>query len=587
MSKLLFRSLREAPAEAEVKSHQLLLRGGFIQQLASGVFSYLPLGWRVAGKASAILRAEMEALGGQEVSLPVVQPAELWRRSGRWEAVGEEMARFKDRVGRDLLLAITHEEAVTELAAQVVRSYRQLPALVYQLQTKFRDEPRARGGLIRTREFVMKDAYSFHADERSLDATYREVYAAYERIFRRCGLEVLAVESDNGVMGGSASHEFMALSPIGEDTVMLCDGCGYRANRQVAIFQKPQPEAEEAGTLEAVPTPDTPTIEALAALLGVPEARTAKAVFFTADMGGEDRLIFAVVRGDMELNETKLANAVQARRLRPATPDEIRRVGAEPGYASPIGIQREGVTVVVDDFVARSPNLLAGANRAGYHLRNTNCGRDHEADLVADLAAARGGDPCAHCGTPLRAVRGVEVGNIFKLGTRYSEALGASFSAETGERRPLVMGSYGIGVGRLVASVAQAHHDERGLLWPAALAPYHVSLVAVGAGATVKEVAQGLYRGLWDAGVEVLFDDRDERPGVKFSDADLIGLPARVTVGERGLGRGVMELKVRRTGEVQEVPLEEVAARVRTQLEAFSPDLRLELERGTPSRHPR
>ena len=581
-SRLFFRTLRDAPTEADLPSHKLLLRGGFIKGLAAGIFDYLPLGLRVKRRLETIMREEMEAIGFQEVLLPVVQPAELWRRTGRWDAIGDDMARFRDRGERELCLAMTHEEAMTELVGSVVASYRNLPVKLYQLQTKFRDEPRSRGGLIRVREFTMKDGYSFHADEADLDAFYEEVFAAYERIFRRCGLPVVAVESDNGMMGGSGSHEFMALTPVGEDTIILCEKGDYRANRQVAAFQKPMPDTEDEGVLEKIHTPDATTIEALARFLDVPRSRTAKAVFFMADRpGGEANgeaapsFIFAVVRGDVELNETKLANAVGARGLRPATPEEIRAVGAEPGYGSPLGVDREKMVVVVDDLIPRSPNLVAGANEAGYHYRNVVYGRDFTADLTTDIVAARAGDPCPVCGAALYAERGVEVGNIFKLGTRYSERMGVTFLDSSGDAKPMVMGSYGVGPGRLMASLVEAHHDEDGIIWPVSVAPFTVVLVSLASERTpeVSSAAEKLYKTLLEAGVDVLFDDRDERPGVKFNDADLLGIPLRLTLGAKSLARGVAELKTRRTGETRELELESLVPALRDILTEVWEDL--------------
>lgn len=566
MSRLFFRTLREAPAEAETANHRLLVRGGFIQPVATGIFDFLPLGVRVKHKIERIIREELEALGAQEVNLPVVQPAELWQRSGRWHEVGSEMARLKDRSDRDLCLGMTHEEVVTDLVAHIVRSYRQLPVVLYQIQTKFRDEPRARGGLIRVREFTMKDAYSFHASETDLDAYYPQVFNAYERIFARCGLEVIAVESDTGMMGGAGAHEFMALTPVGEDTLLLCNNCNYRANRQIATFRKRISPEEELLPVEEIATPDTSTIDALSTYLGVPAIRTAKAVFLAAEREHlSPLLIFAVLRGDMDLNETKLANVIGMQNLRSATPEEIRAVGAEPGYASPIGIGREGVLVVVDDVVTQSFNLVAGANRKGYHLKNTSYGRDYEADIIADIAAASDGDLCPTCSRPMSARRGVEVGNIFKLATRYSGAMGATFLDEQGNRRPLVMGCYGIGTGRLMACVIEHYHDEAGICWPANVAPYHLSLIPLDGKRTpaVSQAADDLYQHLLRDGIEVLYDDRDERPGVKFADADLIGLPLRITLGKRGLEHGLVELKVRRTGETREVRSEHALAAVR------------------------
>ena len=469
MSALFGRTLREVPSGTEVAGHGLLLRAGFVRPLAAGVFSYLPLAKRSLDKVSNILQEEMEACGGQEASMPVVHPAEIWERSGRYSSVGPELVRLRDRRDRTMVLAMmTHEEVVAGLVAGEVDSYQQLPRLVYQLQTKFRDDARPRAGLIRVREFTMKDAYSLDQDEEGLDRQYRALHRAYFRIFARCGLPVVAVGADIGIMGGSLAHEFMYLTPVGEDTILLCDGCGYTANRQVATFRKPAVGPEEQKPVERVATLRTDTIEALARLLGVPESRTAKAVFMVATVGEEERFVFAVVHGDTELNETKLANAVGAGALRPAREEEIRAVGAEPGYASPVGLR--DVLVVADDAVALSPNLIAGANEEGFHLLNVNHGRFFLADVVADVAAAEGGSACPECGAPMRAERGVEVGNIFKLGTGYAEAAGAYFLDRDGRRKPVVMGSYGIGVGRLLACIAEEHRDEDGLVWPVSLA---------------------------------------------------------------------------------------------------------------------
>ncbi len=563
MSKLFSQTLREAPADAEVRSHQLLLRAGFLRPLAAGIFSYLPLGQRTSQKVEQIMREEINAIGGQEMDMPVVHPATLWQETNRWYEIGSEMGRFLDKNERDMVLAMTHEEVVTDLVRREIQSYRQLPQLIYHIQTKWRDDPRPRAGLIRAREFVMKDSYSLDKDDEGLDRQYRAHYQAYFNIFNRCGLPAIAVESDVGMMGGQMAHEYMYLAPIGEDTLLLCGQCGYKANRQIATFQKSAAEAEEARELEKVSTPDTKTIEELAKLLDVPRARTAKAVFMMATVSEEQedvqRLVFAVVRGDMDLSETKLTNAVRAKALRPAHEEEIRAVGAVPGYASPIGL--DGVIVVVDEAVVDAPNLVAGANEEGYHLLNVNYGRDYEADIVADLAAAREGDACPRCGAPLSMSRGVEVGNIFKLGTRYSAAMGATFVGEDGEQHPVIMGSYGIGVGRLLACVAEEHNDEYGLIWPISIAPYEVHLVSLRGG---EEVAAELYEKLTAAGVEVLFDDRDESPGVKFNDADLIGNPIRLTAGKRGLDKGGVELKLRHEKDSTLVPLDEVIDRVLT-----------------------
>jgi prolyl-tRNA synthetase len=579
MSKLFSQTLRDTPSEAEVASHQLLLRAGFIRQLAAGVFSYLPLARRSLSKIEAILRQEIEAIGGQEISMPVVQPAEIWKESGRWQLIDAELGRFQDRTGRDMALAMTHEEALADLVRREVRSYRQLPQLLYHIQTKWRDDPRPRAGLIRAREFTMKDSYSLDADRDGLDRQYCNHYQAYFNIFNRCGLPVISVSADVGMMGGQLAHEFMYLTPIGEDTLMLCENCDYAANRQIATFRKKEPPAEQALPIEKIATPDAKTIEALANFLNVPESKTAKAVFLIAMPKGmevnlQPYFVFAIIRGDMEISETKLANAVAARSLRPATEEEIRSIGATPGYASPVGLHLDGgplpVTVIVDDLLPASPNLVAGANEDGYHLRNVNYGRDFKADLVADIASAQEGDACPRCGGALRAVRGVEVGNIFKLGTRYSAAMGCTFLDAQGESQPVFMGSYGIGLGRLLACIAEAHHDEYGLIWPVSVAPYQVHLVLLaGKGLPSEEqaLAEQLYSQLTEAGVEVLYDDRDASPGVKFNDADLIGLPLRLTVSRRALQAGGVEFKRRDQAERRVVAVEVVLAEVRNTID--------------------
>jgi prolyl-tRNA synthetase len=564
LSKLFGLTLREAPAEAEAISHQLLLRAGYIRQLGAGIFSYLPLAKRALTKIENIMRAEMNAIGGQELTMPVVHPAEVWQATGRWDQIGSEMGRFKDKAAHDMVLAMTHEEVVGDLTRREVRSYRQLPMLIYHIQTKWRDDPRPRAGLIRVREFTMKDSYSLDADWAGLETQYRAHYQAYFNIFNRCGLPTIAVKSDVGMMGGQMAHEFMYLTPIGEDTLILCDACGYSANRQIARFRKTINPAEELQPAQKIPTPNTPTIEALAQLLEVPKSKTAKAVFMVAKTSAGEQFVFAVVRGDMELNETKLANALKATDLRPAREEEIRAVGAVPGYASPVGLKE--VLVVVDEAIPTSPNLVSGANEAGYHLLNVNYGRDYGAQIVTDLAAASEGHACPHCGGALRASRGVEVGNIFKLGTRYSDAVGCKFLDRDGQEKPVIMGSYGIGSGRLLACVAEQHHDAQGLRWPITVAPYQAQLVSLPGG---QAQAEELYGALQQAGVEVLFDDRAERAGVKFMDADLIGLPVRITVSDRALKQGGVEIK-RRDSEAKTIaPLPEAVAQTRALIAAL------------------
>ncbi|MGH2455779.1 MAG: proline--tRNA ligase [Candidatus Limnocylindria bacterium] len=556
LSKLFFASLRDDPAEAEMASHRLLVRAGYVRQLGAGIYTLLPLGFRVQRRIEQVIREEIDAIGGQEMEMPVVHPADLWKESGRYQKIGPELVRFKDRGGREMVLAMTHEEVVADLLRDLVKSYRQLPAIVYHFQTKFRDEPRSRGGLIRVREFLMKDSYSLDADEEGLDRSYQLHHAAYERIFARLGLSTVAVGADVGIMGGSLAHEFMVLNDHGEDTLVICEACGYAANQQIAQVRKPEPAAEEPMPTQEVATPGTDTIASLAELLGVGTDRTAKAAFFVA---GDGRLITAIVRGDFEVNETKLVNAVEAvGGLRPATAEEIRAAGMEPGYASPIGAT--GTTVVVDELVARSPNLVAGANRPGVHLRNVNVGRDFTPDLVAEVTNARAGDPCPQCGTPVVLRKGIEVGNIFKLGTDFTQKLGATYLAEDGSRHHVIMGSYGIGLGRSLACIVEEHHDEKGIAWPESVAPYPAHLVALGASRdpAVAEAADGLYGRLAEAGVQVLYDDRDESPGVKLTDAELLGMPLTVTISPRSLAAGGAEVTVRATGERSVRPIGEV-----------------------------
>ncbi|MEN6572654.1 MAG: proline--tRNA ligase [Anaerolineaceae bacterium] len=578
LSRLFSQTLREAPADSEVASHQLLVRAGFIRQLGAGIFTSLPLAQKSIQKITAIMREEINAIGGQEISMPVVQPADVWKETGRWYQIGSEMGRFVDRAGHDMVLAMTHEEVVADLVRGIVRSYRQLPALIYHIQTKWRDDPRPRAGLIRVREFTMLDSYSLDRDNAGLDAQYQAHFDAYFRIYQRCGLPVVAVQSDTGMMGGKMAHEYMYLTPIGEDSLLFCSNCGYSANRQVARTRKPVTTVESMLPVEKVPTPHASTIDELAAFLSIPASRTAKAVFLMAtienDRGEEENsLVFAVVRGDFEVNETKLANLLHAKELRPAVEEEIRAVGAVPGYASPVGLN--GVRVIVDELVPLSANLVAGANEEGFHLRNVNFRRDFTAETVSDITSANEGDACPNCGHPMRLSRGVEVGNIFKLGTRYSDALGCTYLDENGSSLPVVMGSYGIGVGRLLACVAEEHHDERGLIWPVSIAPYPVHLVMLqGRTTDLAPVMQTLETELNDRGLEPLVDDRAESAGVKFNDADLIGLPLRIALSERALKQGGVEFKLRGGGDSFIVPLEQAAERagqILRELETLDP----------------
>ncbi len=568
MSHVFSRTLREAPSAADSKGYEYLLRAGFIQQLGAGIFSILPLGLRSIRKIENIIREEMDAIGGQEMLMPVVNPADIWKETGRYFSIDKEMSRFQDRVGRDMVLAMTHEECVTDVSRTQIDSYKRLPQLVYQLQTKWRDDPRPRAGLIRVREFTMKDSYSFDRDVEGLEKQYKAHYSAYFRIFGRCALPSIAVGSDSGMMGGKVAHEYMYLSPIGEDTIITCPSCGYTANRQVAVFKKTHVK-EAPQSLVEKHTPACKSIEDLAAFLSIPKTQTAKALFmvgtFVDSTTGEEReqLIVGVIRGDMEIEENKLQNAAHANALRPAHVDEIKAAGMEPGFGSPIGAKK-GIMVIVDDSVAEASNLVAGANKEDYHLLNTNFGRDYTGE-VADIASAAGGYLCATCGGLLEQSKGVEVGNIFQLGTRYSQSMGCYFQDEDGVRKPVIMGSYGIGVGRLLACLAEEYHDEQGLKLPISTAPYQVHLVSL---VKEAEVGERIYNQLQEAGIEVLYDDRKESAGVKFADADLIGVPIRLTVGNRSLKEGKVEVKLRSNlGETLSFAMDDLVVEVKAQLD--------------------
>jgi len=569
LSQLFFTTLRDDPSDAEMQSHRLLVRAGYVRQLGSGIYSLLPLGFRVTQRVEQVIREEMDRIGSQEMEMPVVHPAEVWKESGRYFKIGPELVRFRDRAERDMVLAMTHEEVVALLLRDIVRSYRQLPLMVYHFQTKFRDEPRARGGLIRVREFVMKDAYSCDRDDAGLDRSYRLQYEAYERIFRRLGLQAIAVGADVGIMGGTGAHEFMVINEFGEDTLVLCDACGYADNQQIAQVRKPEPAPEALLPMEDVETPGATTIDALARFLDVPRSRTAKAAFFVT---GDGRFVVAIVRGDYDVNETKLVNVVRARGgLRPASVDEIRDRGMEAGYGSPLGAR--DALVVVDELVVRSPNLVAGANRPGWHVRNVNVPRDYTPDQVAEITNAREGDGCPRCGEPVKLRQGIEVGNIFKLGTDFAIAFGATYLGEDGQAHPIVMGSYGIGLGRNVACIVEAHHDEKGIVWPDEVAPYAAHLVTISEtrDPRVRDVADRLHQVAADAGREILYDDRDDSPGVKFTDAELIGMPWIVTISPRSLAAGGAEVTRRETGARQTVPIEQLEGWLRDGFEIPAP----------------
>ncbi len=566
VSSLFARTLREVPSDAEMISHQLSVRAGLISRLAAGIYSYLPLGWRVLRKIERILREEMDAVDGQELLMPVAQPAEVWQATGRYDAPapGAALLRFKDRVGHDMVLGMTHEEVSTDLAAQIINSYRQLPLVIYQIQTKFRDEPRSRGGLIRVREFIMKDAYSFHTDVEDLDAYYPRMYQAYLNIFARCGVDVVPVEADSGIMGGSASHEFIVVNESGEDTLVLCPNCHYAGNAEAAEFDKGEAVDGDLLPLEKVATPGMKTIADVAAFLGVPEDETLKAVFYST---ADQEVVFAVIRGDLEVNEAKLSGALGGVELHPSTDEELEEAGIVAGYASPVGV--DGLRVIADDSIQTRVNYVAGANEPGYHFKNVNVPRDMQADLVTDIALARAGDRCLRCGHVLESARGIEAGHVFKLGTKYSQSVGATFQDRDGDSKPLVMGSYGIGTGRLMACIIEQHHDEHGIVWPVSVAPFQVYIVTIGTNKPqVVETGDALYERLKSAGFEVMYDDRDESAGVKFNDADLLGIPVRLTVSGRTIAKDSVELKARWASERQVVPAEEIEQAIRETLDS-------------------
>ena len=539
-------------------SHQLLLRAGMIHQVAAGVYSYLPLAWRVLTKIESIIRDEMNQAGGQELTLPVLQPLELWQKTGRDLAFGKSLFILSDRRDRKLALGPTHEEVITELASHNIKSYRDLPILLYQIQTKFRDEPRPRGGLIRVREFTMKDLYSFDTDEDGLSQSYDRMLKAYQNIYTRCGLPTLLVEADSGAIGGKDSHEFMVITETGEDEIIYCPGCQYAANADKAESVKEKLAEEKPLPLEEVATPGAATIEEVAGFLKIPRSHTLKAVFYIAD--GE--LVFVTIRGDLEVNEVKLKNVLHCVELRLATEAEVTKAGIVAGAASPIGIK--GIKVVADDSITSGANFVAGANKPETHLKNVNYPRDFNVDLMADIARARAGDRCPRCEGKLSATHGIEVGHVFKLGTFLSEKLGAFFIDPKGVSQPIVMGCYGIGLGRLLAAAIEQSHDDKGIIWPLPIAPYHIYLCSLHPeNSQVAATAENLYAELATEGLEVLFDDRDESPGVKFNDADLMGIPIRVTISPRTLEKDSVEIKRRSEKEVQLVPLKEIVTKLK------------------------
>jgi prolyl-tRNA synthetase len=538
-SKLISKKHKEKPSEAQLISHIYLLRGGYVRPVANGIYSLLPPAVRIQEKIEKIIREEMNKIDGQEVKMPVVLPRELWDESGRWDAVESELLRFRDRTGHDMLLAMTHEEGVTALARTEVSSYKEYPFMLYQIQTKFRDEARSRGGLIRVREFTMKDAYSFHTSQEDLDEYYEKCAIAYDNIFRRCGVpEVVSIQSDSGMMGGKVAHEYQLLTDSGEDRVIVCDSCHTYANDEVAVADYTVP-AEELKSLEEFETPNTKTIEDLAALTGMPESKMAKIVFYTTEKG---QTVAIMIRGDLEVNECKLAKVLKCL-FNFATDDEVYAVGAVPGFASGMNLT---CPVYVDKSVALGYNLICGANKEGYHLKNFNLSRDIPKAEIVDIATVRDGDVCPKCGQKLRLSRGIEVGNIFKLGTKYTESMKMTYTDENGQEQTPIMGCYGIGVGRLLASVIEVRHDDYGPIWPLPIAPWQVQLnVMGGANPEIQKTADEIYQQLENAGIEVLYDDRGLSAGIQFAEADLMGIPFRIIVAPRSFAEGKVEFKRR------------------------------------------
>lgn len=553
VSKLYAPTLREVPAEAEVVSHQLMLRAGFMRKAAGGIYTYLPLAWRVLKKIERIVREEMDAKGSQELLMPIVQPAEIWQESGRWDVYGAEMFRLQDRHNRCFCLGPTHEEMVTTLIRGDVRSYRQLPLSVYQIQNKYRDERRPRFGLMRGREFIMKDAYSFDRDEAGLDKSYQDMYDAYTNIFTRCGLNFRPVEADSGAIGGSGSHEFMVIADSGEAEIVFCTSCDYAANVEKAELFPLDAQEEAMLTKEEVVTPDCKTIADVCAYLKLPVDHSVKAVAYNSEKG----LILCFVRGDHEVNEIKVINTCGVIDLEMATEEQLAAAGTVGGYMGPVGIDNKKVIVVVDATVMKMHNVCCGANKEGYHFINVNPGRDFTPTYVADIRLIQEGDPCPHCGGEVSKARGIEVGQVFKLFTKYSSALKATYLDENGKEQPMVMGCYGVGVSRTMAAAIEQNYDDNGIIWPIEIAPYHVLVVPVNTKDEASAAkAEEIYMQLKKVGLETVIDDRNERPGVKFKDADLIGYPLRVVVGPKTLTEGNLEVKIRKTGEIRYLPLD-------------------------------
>lgn len=566
VSQLLNPTLREVPAEAEVVSQQLLLRAGFIRKTASGVYTYLPLAQRVLKKIQQIVREEMDRQGGQELLMPIIQPAELWLESGRWHVYGPELFRLKDRHGRDFCLGPTHEEVITSLVRGEVRSYKQLPLLLYHIGNKYRDERRPRFGLMRGREFIMKDLYSFDIDQAGLEESYRKMHEAYTRVFTRCGLKFRPVEADSGAIGGSTTHEFMVLADSGEATILYCGACDYVANIEKAALPAAGLDARtEAQAIETVATPGIKTITQLEDYLHIDQQKMIKALVYQTDK----EVVVALLRGDRELNEIKLLNNLGAMRVEMADAATIERItAAPPGFTGPVGLT--GIRLVADEEVMQMQNAVAGANQVDTHYLNVNPGRDFKPDLVADIRLVQAGESCPQCGAPLLEAKGIEVGQIFQLGTKYSKVLGATFLDAAGREKPIVMGCYGIGISRTMAAAIEQNYDQDGIIWPAAIAPYQVMVIPVAAKDQAQmAMAEQIYQDLNNAGVETILDDRTERPGVKFKDADLVGYPLRIVVGKNAVSDGALEVRIRRTGITEVISINEIVSRAKGILETL------------------
>lgn len=561
MSNMLVSTLREVPAEAEIDSHKLMLRAGMIRKMAAGIYNYMPIGLKVLKNIEEIVREEMNTAGAQEFLASAVLPAELWQESGRWDVYGDEMFRLKDRNNRDFCLGPTHEEVFTDIARNEIKSYKQLPVNLYQIQTKYRDERRPRFGIMRSREFIMKDAYSFDKDQAGLDVSYDKMHDAYVKIFNRCGIDAKCVEADSGAIGGANSAEFMVKSEVGEDDVVFCSACDYAANIEKAEATPEKAEVEELLEMEKVATPDSRGIYEVSEFLKVSPKKTVKLLMFNVD----GKIVGVVVRGDREVNEVKVANAAQASGdiIMASNEEYTKATNCEPGFGGPVGIKVD--LLLVDEEVANMYNLILGANETGYHLKNVNYGRDFEG-VVGDFRKIESGEKCPKCGSEVTIARGTEVGHIFKLGTKYSAAMNATFIDENGKNVPFVMGCYGIGVTRTMASIIEQHHDENGIIWPLSVAPYHVSVIPVNIKDEAQmKIANKLYDELRKIGVDAILDDRNERPGVKFKDSELIGIPMRVTVGKK-ITDGEVEFKLR-DGEMEVIKIEDVLEKVKSQFE--------------------